>query len=170
MEDWKVGNPMENVQSMEIYGTNWTFSHSNPISSIYGDLIVGKWENHISNSMDLSGGFSCTAGPLKLRFLTYERRWFPVGYLTRQYLLMPTFQTLLALKHGNPRRRAKAFCNTEMPNGGKTIINHPFGNGLYNLFVVKLRMVSYCSNPKTTCTSNPCSKQSQELRQNRNAK
>ena len=26
-------------------------------------------------------------------------------------------------------------------NAGKTLINHPFGNGLYHLFIVKLGMV-----------------------------
>ena len=29
-------------------------------------------------------------------------------------------------------------------NVGKAMINHPFGNGLYQLFVVKLGMVYYC--------------------------
>ena len=33
----------------------------------------------------------------------------------------------------------------EVYNGGRTIINYPFGNGLYHLFiVVKLGVVYYC--------------------------
>ena len=41
-------------------------------------------------------------------------------------------------------RKHKSTLKSTVINVGKTIINHPFGNGLYHLLMVKLGMFYYC--------------------------
>ena len=49
------------------------------------------------------------------------------------------------LRRGGGRRALAIKVGWTFTNGGKRIINHPFGNGLYHLFIVIWGMV-YCFN------------------------